>query len=122
MPVVFKMDFSNLKQKVLESALMPVAETTNAVYWDVRLFSPIDTWDYVSGHRNKWVRMEKNRVIWEVENVGDHSERVESWFKKNAVNWHLKNLWQIYFSKWANVYWKAVAKNKDIFLRKLQWQ
>jgi hypothetical protein len=32
MPIEFKMDFSNLKQKVLESALIPVAETTNSVY------------------------------------------------------------------------------------------
>ena len=122
MPINYKIDFSNLKKKVLDSTLMSVAETTNAVYWDVRLFSPIDTWDYVSGHRNKWVRMEKNRIIWEIENVGDHPERVEKGFRKNSVNWNLKNLWTRYFSQGANVYKKAIDKNKNNFINKLKWQ
>ena len=115
MPIKFKMDFSKIKQKALKGAVWVVSDTTNVVYSDIRQFSPIDTWRYLSGHRHKWVRLEQNRVVWEIENVGAYPERVEKWFRKTPVNWNLRNLWQIYYSKWANVYQKALAKNKDNF-------
>ncbi len=122
MPVNFQIDFSWLWKKILNNAVPLVEETTNKVFLDVKIFSPIKTWKYASQHRLKWVRIEKNRVIWEVENSWEYSERVEVWFRKNAVNWNLKNLWQLYYSKGANVYSKAIAKNKDYFLKKLKWQ
>ena len=124
MPVKFKLDntMANIKKKMLKNAVWAVTETTNAVYIDAILFSPVKSWKYASWHNNKWVKVVWNKVIWEVENVGAYAERVEKWFKKNSVNWHLQNLWQIYTSKGANVYWKAIAKNKDIFLKKLRWQ
>ncbi len=122
MPIEFKIDMWSIKKKTLQSAKNTVIETTNAVYMDVRKFSPIDTWKYLSWHRNKGIRVDKNRIIWEVENVLGYSERVEKGFRRTAVNWNLKSLWQIYFSKGANVYAKAIAKNKDTFIKKLRWQ
>ena len=121
MPIKFEINMDSIKKKVINNAMKPVEEITQLVYFDLILFSPIDTWKYVSQHRNKWVRKEWNRIIWEIENVWEYPERLEKWFKKTPVKWHLRNLWQIYYSKWANVYAKAIAKNKPIFIKKLTW-
>lgn len=123
MPLVFKLENleKNIKKRNLERAEKITTQTTQDVFIDIRLFSPIDTWKYLSGHRNKGVMVEKNRIIWEIENIWAYPERVEKWFRKVPVNWHLQNLWQIYFSKGANVYQKALEKNKDNFIKKLQW-
>lgn len=121
MAMKFKLDFSNLKKKTLKQSVNAVAETTSDVYIDVQKYSPVDTWTYEKWHKNLWVTVKWNRVIGIVENLWDYVERVESWFRKNPVNWHLKNIWQIFNSKWANVYWKAIANNKDKFLTKLKW-
>lgn len=120
--IKIEINMESIKQKILKSAIKTVSETTNAIYMDVRKFSPILTWKYVSGHKNLWVRVTKHRVIGTIENVGEYPEKVETGWRKKAVNWNLQNIWQIYNSVWANVYAKAVAKNKDIFLRKLKWQ
>ena len=120
MPIEFQINLEWLKKKLLNSTIEAVTDTTNAVYSDVRAYSPIDTGQYLSWHRNKGVRVEWNKVIWEVENNWEYSERVEEWFRKSPVNWRLANLWQIYYSKGANVYAKAIAKNKDNFLNKLK--
>lgn len=122
MPMIFKLDFKNLKKNVLKEAVNSVSETTSMVYWDIRKFSPIDTWKYVSGHKNLWITVKKNRVIWIIENVWEYPVKVETGWKKSPVNWHLQNIWQIFYSRGANVYEKALAKNKDIFIKKLRWQ
>jgi len=121
MPIKFKIDFGNIKKKTLKQTVSAVSETTQDVYNDIKLYSPIDTGTYLKWHRNRWITIKGNRVVWIVENLWDYVERVESGFRKNSVNWHLKNLWQIYTSKWADVYWKATAKNKDKFITKLKW-
>lgn len=122
MAMIFKLDFKNLKKNVLKEAVSSVIDTTSMTYWDIRKFSPIKTWKYASGHRNKWIRITKTQVIWEIENVWEYPEKVEKGWRKTPVNWHLQNIWQIYYSRGANVYQKALAKNKDIFLKKLRWQ
>lgn len=123
MPLIFKIDsfWQNIKKRQLRESVNIVSETLSKTYSDIKLFSPIRTWKYLSWHRYKWVYLLKNKVIWEIENIWAYPERVEKWFRKVPVNWRLSNLGQIYFSKGANVYAKALAKNKDNFINKLRW-
>lgn len=121
MSLNFKFDFSDLWKNIAKSTIWDVEETLKSVFIDIKLFSPIKTWKYASKHRYKWIKIEWNKVIWEIENNWEYSERVEEWFRKTAVNWNLKNLWQLYHSKWANVYAKAIEKNKNNYLKRLKW-
>jgi hypothetical protein len=120
MPIIFKLDFKNLKKNVLKDISRTVSKVTNMVYQDIIELSPIDTWEYLSNHKNMGIRIEKTRVIWTIENVWEYTERVEKGFRKTPVNWHLLNIWQIYYSRGANVYEKAIAKNKDFFIKSLR--
>lgn len=123
MPIEFKIKFTaeSLKKTVLNSYVKPVKEATNNLYIDIRKFSPIKTGRYRSWHKNLWVRVFKDKVVWTVENVWEYPQKIETGWKRKAVNWNLQSIWQIYHSVGANVYKKAVEKNKTIFLRKIKW-
>lgn len=109
-------------------AINAVHSTVDVLYLEIQKLSPIRTGTYASGHRNMWVRIEGDKVIWEVKNTGKYPERVEFWFWKNwgiwnrytAVNWHLRN-WSIYHDKGARTYQKALLKVKPFFNKTLKW-
>lgn len=60
--------------------------------------------------------------LWEVEKVGkwyqikvfndvDYAEKVELWWRKTAVNWHLHN-WEVFRNKGATTYSRAILELK----------
>jgi hypothetical protein len=122
MAKAYTIDLWKYKKKILSDSEQLVQEVTWNVYNDVIKFSPIDTWEYVSWHKYKWVTRTWNIVKWVVENIWDHTEKVETWFKKTPVNWNLKKMWATYYSVWASPYKRAVEKNEDYFFKKLKWQ
>ena len=105
----------NIKRKWLSNVERVVNDVTDKVYLDVILNSPIKTWLYQRSHRNLWIQRTNNQVIWTVENQMRYSEKVELWWRRTAVNWHLYNVWQIYNSVGAHVYRKSVQKNEPYF-------
>ena len=118
------LNFTNYVKKI-ESNLMKdwkkiVKKVNKLVYSDIKQFSPIDTWNYTSWHKDKGVIQKGNKIIWTIENVWDYPEKVEKGWRKTAVNWHTP-AW-IYFNKWANTYERAVLNNKKYFNKLLKWK
>jgi len=105
----------NIKNKWLGNVERAVNDVTDKIYLDVILNSPVKTWAYQRSHRNLWTQRQGNMIIWTVENQMQYAEKVETWWRKRAVNWNLVNIWQIYNSVWANVYRKSVQKNEPYF-------
>lgn len=65
------------------------------------------------------MRQEGDTIIAEVENIWEYPEKVEDWWRKTEVNWHLNN-WQVIQAKGAKVYVKSVRKVWDKLLSKLR--
>ncbi len=121
MAKAYTLDLWKYKNKILSDVEWIVQEVTWNIYHDVIKFSPIDTWEYVSWHKYLWVTRKWSIVKWVVENIWEHPERVETWFKKTPVNWNLKKMWQTFYSVWAKPYERAIEKNKEYFVSKMRW-
>lgn len=116
---VITFDVNKASRKVLKSTARDINNATNELYMEVYQNSPVDTWYYISRHRNKGIREEWDRIIWEVENQGEYPETLEEGWRKWPVNWHLQK-WEIYYSVWADVYKKSVQKVGQKLLDKLK--
>lgn len=115
----------NVEKQLLSRAYKAVNEATNKLFLTVKMYSPIDTWKYLSGHRNLWVRYDWNKVIWTIANETEYASKVEYGWRvrsQTKVNWHLYNIWQIYFSVWANVYTRSMEIVTPYFLKQLKWK
>lgn len=115
----YELNIDSLKNKLLKSVVPVVKWIVDELYLEIQINSPVDTWTYLSQHRNEWVTVENGMVVWRVSNEWDYSEKVEFGWRKTAVNWHLKN-WTIYVSKWAETYEKSLLKIKKKFIDKLK--
>ena len=113
----FTFNIDSIKRKLLKNAYKQVESMLKRVFMDLRLYSPVDSWTYLSGHIYKGVSMQWNKIVWLIENVWEYPERVERWFRSNPVNWNLVNLGQLYNAVGAGTYAKAMAKNKEYFYK-----
>jgi hypothetical protein len=82
--------------------------------------TPVDTWTYLKQNKKRPIRIENDKVIGEVVNEWEYSERVEYGFRSTAVNWHM-NDGTIFRNIWANTYQRAILKVKDRFIKRLKW-
>ena len=108
----------NLWRVLEEIAQKAISQTLDELYFEAIKKSPVATWQFVSQHRNLWIRKEWSMIIGEIVNEWDYSEKVEMWWRKKPVNWHLKD-WTIYYSKWADVYKNAIERVKPNFYKRL---
>lgn len=108
----------NLGKIIEEQAIQAVKWTIEELYVEIQKKSPVRTWKYLSQHRILWIRKEWNRIIWEITNEGEYPEKVEFWWRKTAVNWHMHD-WSIFHNKWAQTYQRALAKVKSNFIKRL---
>jgi hypothetical protein len=90
MTKVFTFDMNKLKKRLLTNQRGILEDATNELYIEIQQNSPVDTGYYLSKHRNKGVRYEEGKMIGEVENIGDYSEKVEEGWRRTPVNWHLQ--------------------------------
>ena len=115
----YELNIESLKWKLLKSVVPVVKQLTDELYLEIQTNSPVDTGTYLWQHRNEWVTIEWNKVIWKVSNQWDYPEKVEFGWRKTAVQWHLKN-GTIYVSKGAETYEKSLLKIKQKFINKLK--
>jgi len=76
------------------------------LYFKIRRGSPVDTGLYVKGHRKKAVRIKGTTVTAVIENAWPYPLKVEDWWRKTPVNWHLLD-GRIIRQKGAKVYERA---------------
>ena len=81
--------------------------------------SPVDTWNYKDNNKVIPAIVSWTAVKWIIYNDTSYADKVETWFKKGAVNWHINDRNKIFNSIWANVFEKMVTRvtreiNEDI--------
>lgn len=80
MATSFTLTAERITKLTLDKLKPVVARYTNELYLAIRMYSPVRSGVYISGHRNMGVRIEGNKVIGEVMNQGTYPERVEFGF------------------------------------------
>lgn len=116
----FTINIEKIKKHYEKQIIPIVKETTDDLYFQAILNSPVDTGTFQKQHRNEWVRQEWSKIIGIVSNQWEYSERVETWFRRSPVNWNRKTKWDIYYSVGANVYEISLEKVKQKLLNKLK--
>lgn len=119
MPKKFSFNIPLYTQAVTDRLVSAVVDTTNEVYFEILKNSPVDTGKFIQDNRNEWVRQEWDTIIWRVTNEWEYSEKVEWWWRKTPVNWHLRS-GQIYYDIWAHPFEKSLKKVEQNFIKKLQ--
>lgn len=107
--VKVKIDTKKLISWVLDKVYPVVKYWTDEFYNDVRINSPVDTWEYKASHQNLWVRREWYKIIWTIWNTDEKAVEVEFWFSHKSVNRHPTGL-PVYEWVWARVYTRAEDK------------
>lgn len=118
--VKFKINTKDIIKWALDEVYPIIKYWTDEYYNDVRINSPVDTWEYKASNVNMWVRREwNNKIIWTVKNTDKKSKEVEFWFTHKAVNWHPTWL-PIYTWVWARVYTRAKDKIEKKLINKIK--
>jgi hypothetical protein len=120
MPIQFKFTPEKLIHNTLQNIFVWMRKSTDELLIEINRLSPIDTWTFQKQNRKLPVRIEWNKVIWTIINEWNYSERVETWFRQNPVNWHLEN-WEIFNNIWANTFQRALRRKKANILYNLKW-
>jgi len=90
----------------------------NHMYNNLREFSPVDTGTYKKTHRIKFPVIWKNFLLFWIESVWDYVERIETWFRKTPVTWHMAD-GSTYNSIGAKPYERAKLKSLPYILNTL---
>lgn len=98
----FEKDIDEIAKDIIRDILREWLQTA-------KLYSPINTGDYEQWHQTSWPKKEWSKRVWVLFNNIEYAKKVEEWFREKPVNWHRRNLWDIYHSKGADVYEKTRA-------------
>lgn len=120
MGIKFDMNMWKMKDTLLSEVKPRVIEASRILYQDIIPHSPVKTWQYKSTIRQKDIIQKWNTLTWWVENIWEYVEKVETGWRKKAVNWNLAD-WTIKTSKWANVFGDSVQRKQKTILKILKW-
>ena len=116
----FNLNIKRISETLLQDLKPKIIKASRVLYSEIIQKSPIKTWEYKWGVKIKDIKIKWKKVTWGVENIWQYSEKVETWWRKTAVNWHLVN-WTIKRSKWANTFRDSLENKKDIIIKILKW-